>query len=137
MTGATLLLRQIHPSFVQAGNVTSQAFRPTPKDQKLLSAYDGDSVDPQSAWRHYTTVWKLDSVGVMALTCDECACEKLPSRPDPQSDCPEHGTKAGAVLEVLLLAEEVVVAGVARRDPQRWSTQFSAAKRIRAKHSLH
>jgi hypothetical protein len=37
MTPETLLLRQIHPSFVQAGRVTSQAFRPTPKDGSLLS----------------------------------------------------------------------------------------------------
>ena len=47
MTGTTLLLRQIHPSFVQDGRVTSQAFRPTPKDESLLSVYDGDQITPE------------------------------------------------------------------------------------------
>lgn len=30
MNDATIVYRQIHPSFVQAGFPTSQAFRPTP-----------------------------------------------------------------------------------------------------------
>lgn len=90
MTGTTLLLRQIHPSFVQAGVVTSQAFRPTPKDESKLSVYDGDLIQPQAALIHYTTVWKLATVGAMAVTVDECSAEELPSRPDPLSDSPEH-----------------------------------------------
>jgi|GEM_PF-2366173 len=32
-----LLFRQVHPSFVRDGRVGSQAFRPTPKDKKMLS----------------------------------------------------------------------------------------------------
>ena len=42
MTDETLLLRQVHPSFLQDGVVSSQVFRPTPKDECKLSAYDGD-----------------------------------------------------------------------------------------------
>ena len=42
MTPDTLLLRQIHPGFIQGGRVTSQAFRPTPKDEFLLSVDNGD-----------------------------------------------------------------------------------------------
>ena len=53
MTDDTLLLRQIHPSFVQSGRVTSQAFRPTPKDEFLLSVYDGDRIEAQASWRHF------------------------------------------------------------------------------------
>jgi len=37
---STLLHRQVNPAFVQSGRVTSQAFKPTPKDQGLLSVYD-------------------------------------------------------------------------------------------------
>jgi len=44
MTDETLVHRQIHPSFVQAGFPTSQAFRPTPKDESKLSVYDGDMI---------------------------------------------------------------------------------------------
>jgi len=39
MTENTLLLRQVHPSFVQDGKITSQVFRPTPKDENKLSMY--------------------------------------------------------------------------------------------------
>lgn len=49
MTPQTQLLRQIHPNFVQAGRVTSQAFRPTPKDENHLSVYDGDQIQPEAA----------------------------------------------------------------------------------------
>lgn len=90
MTGATLLLRQVHPSFIQAGFVTSQAFRPTPKDESKLSVYDGDQTTAEASRVHYTTVWKLASVGAMAVTVDECSAEDLPSRPDALPDCPEH-----------------------------------------------
>jgi hypothetical protein len=83
MTGATLLLRQVHPSFVQAGRVTSQAFRPMPKDQSLLSVYDGERIAAEASWIHYTTELKYASVGTMAVTVDECAAESLPARSDP------------------------------------------------------
>ena len=39
----TLFLRQIHPTFVQNGRPTSQAFRPTPKDENQLSVYNGEN----------------------------------------------------------------------------------------------
>ncbi len=53
MTEKTLLLRQIHPLFIQEGRVTSQAFRPTPKDQKKLSVYDGDLITAERSWVHF------------------------------------------------------------------------------------
>jgi len=90
MTGETLLWRQIHPSFVQDGYPTSQAFRPTPKDQSKLSCYDGDQIEAEASFVHYTVTWQLASAGTMALTVDECSVEGLPSHPDPLGDCPEH-----------------------------------------------
>jgi hypothetical protein len=84
MTGVTLLLRQIHPSFVQAGRVTSQAFRPTPKDEGQLSVYDRDQITPEAAWDHFTTTLACASVGSLAVTVDECAAEQLTARPDPE-----------------------------------------------------
>ena len=89
MTGDTLLLRQIHPSFVQAGRVTSQAFRPTPKDDSLLSVYDGDLISAEKAWIHFTTQENCASVGVLAVTVDECTSEGLTTRPEP-APFPEH-----------------------------------------------
>lgn len=90
MTGTTLLLRQVHPSWVQAGRVTSQAFRPTPKDESRLSVYDGDLISPPDAFAHYTGIWGLASAGVLAVTVDECAAESLAVSADPLPDCPEH-----------------------------------------------
>jgi hypothetical protein len=90
MTDSTVLLRQIHPNFVQNGRPTSQAFRPTPKDEEKLSAYDGDQITAEASFQHYTTMRNLASIGAMGLTVAECLAESLPSRPDPLPDCPEH-----------------------------------------------
>lgn len=89
MSPTTLLLRQINPSFVVAGRVTSQAFHPTPKDKDLLSAYDGDLIGAEASWTHYTQQLGLRSVGVMALSVDECTAEGVSCRPDPEP-FPEH-----------------------------------------------
>jgi hypothetical protein len=89
MTSATLLLRQINPTFIQNGRVTSQAFRPTPKDKDLLSVYDGDLIAADLAWEHFTQNPKCHSVGVLAVSVDECKSLQLPTRPDP-TPFPEH-----------------------------------------------
>jgi hypothetical protein len=83
MTGTTLLLRQIHPSFVKLGRVTSQAFRPTPKDEQKLSVYNGDMITAAASWVHYRGR-KLESVGVMAVTVEECTREDLVARSSPK-----------------------------------------------------
>jgi hypothetical protein len=72
MNNETLLLRQVHPSFIQAGRITSQVFRPTPKDDNLLSVYDGDQIGAESAWKHFTSEPACSSVGIMAVTQGQC-----------------------------------------------------------------
>lgn len=89
MTPKTLLLRQINPSFLQAGRVTSQAFRPTPKDENYLSVYDGDRIHPLASWQHFTSTPGCRSAGVMAVTLEECTAEKLSVNPDG-APFPEH-----------------------------------------------
>ncbi|MCL1478282.1 hypothetical protein MIH18_15420 [Marinobacter sp. M3C] len=86
----TPLLRQVHPSFIQNGRVSSQAFRPTPKDDKKLSVYDGHLIAALDAYEHYTTTLKQSSVGVMAVTCQECAQLELETKDDPLENFPEH-----------------------------------------------
>jgi hypothetical protein len=78
MNSLTLLLRQIHPSFIQNGRVTSQAFRPTPKDENQLSVYDGDRISPDAAWRHFTADPICRSAGVMAVCYQECIEQDVP-----------------------------------------------------------
>lgn len=89
MNPDTLLYRQIHPSFVQAGFPTSQAFRPTPKDSSRLSVYDGNLISCDDAWRHYTDQLGLQSAGVMGLAVSECIAENLTVTRDP-APFPEH-----------------------------------------------
>ena len=103
MHSDTLLLRQIHPSFIQNDRVTSQAFRPTPKDEKRLSVYDGDMIEAPEAYEHYTQELKLKSVGVMGVTVHECADLDLPCRPDPEP-FPEH-----AIIDFSDLGERDIV----------------------------
>lgn len=89
MTGNSLIHRQVHPSWVQQGRVTSQAFRPTPKDEKRLSAYDGDRISAESAWRHYVQELGYNSSGVLAVVVSECKAQQLAVTPDPEP-FPEH-----------------------------------------------
>lgn len=102
MTDDTMLLRQVHPSWVQQGRVTSQAFRPTPKDKHLLSVYDGDRITAADSWTHFCGTLGFQSVGVMAVTVAECSTLELPARPDPEP-FPEH-----AVIDFSGLAENQI-----------------------------
>lgn len=89
MNSDTLLLRQVHPSWVKDNRATSQAFTPTPKDAGQLSAYDGDRISAESSWRHFTSRLGYASSGVLAVTVDECDAQGAPASPDP-SVFPEH-----------------------------------------------
>jgi hypothetical protein len=89
MTEDTHLLRQINPSWIQQGRITSQVFKPTPKDQKKLSAYDGDIITPENAWKHYTEILEFKSVGVMAVAVSDCIACHLSYFSDPVP-FPEH-----------------------------------------------
>lgn len=83
MDDKTLLFRHIHPSFIQDGKVTSQAFKPTPKDEKKLSSYDGDMISPADSYSHYTNILGFKSVGIMSVSVTECKELDLPAIPDP------------------------------------------------------
>lgn len=89
MNENTLLYRQVHPSWIQQGRVTSQVFKPTPKDDGFLSVYNGEMIEPLGAWEHYNKSLKLPSCGVLAVTVNECETLALPARPDPEP-FPEH-----------------------------------------------
>lgn len=89
MNAETILLRQIHPSFFDRGRVSSQAFRPTPKDESKLSAYNGDLIAPQPAYLHYTETLRLMSIGVQGVAMSECEALDLRAMPDPEP-FPEH-----------------------------------------------
>lgn len=89
MDDQTQLLRQVHPSFVQDGKITSQVFRPTPKDDKKLSSYDGDLITPEASYAHFIASADCRSAGVISITAAECLALDLPTVADPE-EFPEH-----------------------------------------------
>jgi hypothetical protein len=89
LNSETVLLRQIHPLFVQQGRVTSQALRPTPKDEHKLSEYDGDMISVGRSFHHYTTTLGFASAGVMGVSVSECNDLSLAVSADPLP-FPEH-----------------------------------------------
>lgn len=84
MTPETLLHRQVHPSWLQEGRVTSQVFKPTPKDKKRVSVYDGDQITAPKSWRHFTDILCFESVGVLAVSVNECTTQESPVESDPE-----------------------------------------------------
>jgi hypothetical protein len=84
VTGATLLLRQIHPAYVQNGDVSSQAFRPTAEHEFKLSMYNGDLIEAKPSWVHFTTVQRKESAGVQAVTVSECKAVALRAVESPE-----------------------------------------------------
>jgi hypothetical protein len=78
----SLLHRQVHPSFVQGDKIssqvfTSQVFKPTPKDDNLLSVYNGEIFEAEESYEHYTENGKK-SVGTVSVSRKECDLNDLP-----------------------------------------------------------
>ena len=89
MKPRTLLLRQVHPNCIRDGRITSQAFNPTRNHGYLLSVYDGKLISARDSYIHYTTVLGRRSVGVVAVTVDECRALGLEVKSKPDQ-FPEH-----------------------------------------------
>lgn len=79
----------MNPFWVQRNQVTSQAFRPTLKDEFKRSVYDGDLINSENSWIHFTSTLGFPSVGTLAVNVDECTIEELETYSDPEP-FPEH-----------------------------------------------
>lgn len=90
-----LLYRQIHPSWVSKGRIGTQSFTPFPRDQGGLSVHNGDLITPYKAWRQHTKNYK--SMGVLAVSLQECRIIGLKVKPDP---------KEAPQIETTLLEDE-------------------------------
>jgi len=90
MNAHTLLLRQIHPSWIQNGQPSSLAFKPSKKDKNLLSVYDGDCITPEDSYFHYTEILKFCSECVFGVTQEESKAEGLTARKDPLPESAHH-----------------------------------------------
>ncbi len=85
MEKQTLLHRQVHPSFVQADKIslqvfiiTSQVFKPTPKDDSKLSVYNSEKFTAKESFSHFISEPKNNSIGVVSVNVEECSLESLP-----------------------------------------------------------
>lgn len=112
-----LLHRQVNPSWVQEGRVSSQAFNPTPKDSGLLSVYDGALMMPEASFHHYTSTLGLKAVGTVSVSEDEVGCVGLNWRPDPEPFA-EHAvidyTSLGSATKVKAKAQALAERARAR-----------------------
>lgn len=119
MTDDTLLHRQVHRTWVRRGEPTSQAFKPTAKDEGRLSLYDGDQIDAEGAWLHYTEDQGFPSVGVISVTPSECRRAGVPVIADGQP-YPEHVTVSfdGMSKNAMRIAASVLVTAALERGWQ-------------------
>lgn len=100
------LLRQVHPSWIQAGRPTSQLFRPTAKDEGLLSVSRGSKTTAAAAFELHTRVKGLQSVGVWGIHVAHCADAKLAVLEDPLTE--PFADPAHAVIDFRGLGEKDV-----------------------------
>lgn len=89
MKDGTVLLRQIHPAWMQGDLPTSMAFKPSKSHNGILSAYDGSRIAADEAWKHFTTTLRLASCGVQGILVSECEACELAVVADGQG-FPEH-----------------------------------------------
>ena len=75
-----LVYRQVHSNhLVDSHRASYMGFNPLStggaeaRRLRVLSAYDGGQVSPQEAYRHYTSELGGHSVGVLAVSVEECA----------------------------------------------------------------
>jgi hypothetical protein len=87
--GDELLLRQVHPSFVRDGRPSGQAFKPTKKDQGMLSVARSSVSSPADAFHLHTAVLGLPSQGTWGISVSECQRHQLKAFPDPLTSPPE------------------------------------------------
>lgn len=90
MDNDNLLLRQIHPNFIQGSKASvgafeagTIAFTPNASDNGQLSVYNGEKYDAQQSFEHYISIkGEGKSGGVMGVTNGECLSVSLQAEED-------------------------------------------------------
>jgi hypothetical protein len=76
-----VMLRQIHPTFIEDGEPSSQPFRPTPKDENKLSVDRGSKTTPAGAYDLFVASG-LKSVAVYGVSVAEFGDQGVSCHPD-------------------------------------------------------
>ena len=95
MNKDTVLYRQIHPVHLANGVLSSVPFRPSEKDEGLLSFYDGDKTTAEDSHTHYTSLKSpqgllLESCAVYGITVEEVNAHDLSAHNSPTEESPDH-----------------------------------------------
>lgn len=69
--GDEKIWRQVNPGWIHDGRVSSQLFRPTPKDTGEVSVTRSSMVTPEEAYHHHTVALGFASVGVFCVEIGE------------------------------------------------------------------
>ena len=77
MCETALRFRQVHPSWVQDGEVTSQLFLPTPKDSNQLSVALSEITSAEISFQTHVELKGCKSDGVMGVTQEEVKSQAL------------------------------------------------------------
>ncbi len=83
-----VLHRQVHPSFVVAERLSSQAFEPSENDKGKLSVDRSSIWTAAESFEHYTKILGLESCGVWGVSVSECL--EVGTVPLPDSCPPEQ-----------------------------------------------
>lgn len=86
-----LLYRQVHPNWIDDGEPSSQAFKPTKKDEGMLSIALGSKTTAEDAFRHHTETLGLASGGTWAVSVEEASDVELRAYEQPLDNSPAHG----------------------------------------------
>lgn len=102
-----LLYRQVHPSFVHEGRVSSQVFRPTPKDEHKLSVDRGSLTTAESSFDRFIGRGSGRSDGVMGVTVEECSRYDLKVYADPIAPTEtDEGNLSHALIDFTTISSE-------------------------------
>ena len=83
-----ILMRQIHPTFIQDGRITSSVFEPMKKDKGHLSCTAKSKITEEEAYRIYTKIKNLTSCGIARLSVHEINSIGLLAYFSPSNDGP-------------------------------------------------
>lgn len=122
-----LVWRNVNPAWVTDGGISSQAFRPTPKDEAKLSSAREQKVSAAEHFREFTEDLNLDSVGVWAVSVGEANANGIPSIYDEHAPsmkgCPTGHTSLD-FTNMTSKSRQRRVSGALRDKAEARGTQF-------------
>jgi hypothetical protein len=88
------LQRLVHPNWVVAGRLTSQAFEPTKKDNNQLSVNLSSIWSYSQSFDHHTKTLNLKADGIWCVSVSDCKATNLMAVHDPLNSPPQNPAHA-------------------------------------------